>query len=54
MGMTMGVLGDAEVPHYSTIFRRIQSLDVRTNGGIVTVAGSSGTIRFTVDATGLK
>ena len=36
------------------MFRRIQSLDVQTNGGTVTVTGSSGTIRFAVDFTGLK
>ena len=40
--------------HYTTMFRRIQLLDVQSNGGTVTITGSSGTIRFAVDFTGLK
>ena len=55
MGMIMEVLKDEKVPHYTTIYRRIQSLDVQTNGGTVTVTGGKGTaIRFAVDSTGLK
>ena len=53
--MIMEVLKDEKVPHYTTIYRRIQSLDVQTNGGTVTVTGGKGTaIRFAVDSTGLK
>ena len=55
MGMIMEVLKDEKVPHYTTIYRRIQLLDVQTNGGTVTVTGGKGTaIRFAVDSTGLK
>ena len=55
MGMILEVLNDEKVPHYTTIYRRIQSLDVQRNGGIITVTGSKGvTIRFAVDSTGLK
>ena len=55
MGMILEVLDGEKVPHYTTIFRRIQSLDVQRNGRIITVAGSKGAaIRFAVDSTGLK
>ena len=55
MGMILKVLDGEKVPHYTTIFRRIQSLDVRRSGRIVTVAGSRGVaVLFAVDSTGLK
>ena len=55
MGMILEVLNDEKVPHHTTIFRRIQSLDVQRNGRIITVTGSKGAaIRFAVDSTGLK
>ncbi len=56
MGMILELFQDGEeVPHYTAIFRRIQSLDVQRSGGIITVAGSNGArIRFAVDSTGLK
>ena len=55
MGMILEVLNDEKVPHYTTIYRRIQSLDVQINDGTVTVTGSKGAaIRFAVDSTGLK
>ena len=55
MGMILEVFDAEKVPHYTTIFRRIQSLDVRKSGRIVTVAGSRGVaVRFAVDSTGLK
>ena len=55
MGMVLEVLREEQVPHYTTIFRRIQSLDVQRNGRIITVTGSKGAaIRLAVDSTGLK
>ena len=55
MGMILEVLNDKKVPHYTTIYRRIQSLDVQRNGRIITVTGSKGAaIRFAVDSTGLN
>lgn len=56
MGMILEVFDGGNVPHYTTIHRRIQSLDIRINGRIVTVAGSREgvTIRLAVDSTGLK
>ena len=56
MDIVLEMLNDGKVPHYTTIFRRIQSPDIQADGGTVTVTGHSGggTIRFAVDSTGLK
>ena len=55
MGMILEVLNGEKVPHYTTIYRKIQSLDVQVNSRIITVAGSRGVaIRFAVNSTGIK
>ena len=55
MGMILEMLDGEKMPHYTAIFRRIQSLDVQRNGRIITVADSKDVaIRFAVDSTGLK
>jgi len=51
-GMIRGMLGGGAAPDYTTIYRRIQRLDVDTGGGYVTVRG--GGMTLIADATGLK
>ena len=54
-GMLIETLGDWDTPCYTTIYRRFQALEVKSNGSVFTVTGG-GTVpvRLAVDSTGLK
>ena len=54
-GLPIETLGDWDVPCYTTIYRRFQSLKVKRNGNVFTITGGGTVlIRLAVDSTGLK
>ena len=54
-GMLMMALADEDAPCYTTIFRRLQSLDVKREGNVFTVTGNGAMpVTLVVNSTGLK